>query len=104
MDGVVGSIQGLLDDIQRGLLDRAVAFQQERTKRVGDYAAFKEVMEGRPGFVVAAWCGSATCEAQIKADTQATIRNMPMERALPSGACVRCDQPAQFEAWFAKAY
>ena len=42
------------------------------------YDAFKQVMEGRPGFVIAPWCGSADCEAQIKTDTQATIRNMPL--------------------------
>ena len=36
-------------------------------------------MEGRPGFVIAPWCGSADCEAQIKTDTQATIRNMPLD-------------------------
>ena len=35
-------------------------------------------MEGRPGFVIAPWCGSADCEAQIKTETQATIRNMPL--------------------------
>ena len=41
------------------------------------YDEFKSVMEGRPGFVIAGWCGSAECEAQIKADTQATLRNIP---------------------------
>ena len=52
-------------------------------------------MEGRPGFVIAPWCGAAGCEAQIKTDTQATIRNMPIDGAAPSGTCVRCDKPAQ---------
>jgi prolyl-tRNA synthetase len=61
-------------------------------------------MEGRPGFVIAPWCASAECEAQIKADTQATIRNMPLAAATPVGTCVRCDNPAKAEAWFAKAY
>ena len=50
-------------------------------------------MEGRPGFVIAPWCGSVECEAQIKTDTQATIRNMPLDGAAPSGTCIRCDQP-----------
>ena len=75
-----------------------------RKAGVSDYEAFKEVMEGRPGFVVAPWCGSPECEAQIKTDTQATIRNMPLNAATPSGRCVRGDNPARFEAWFAKAY
>jgi prolyl-tRNA synthetase len=54
--------------------------------------------------VVAPWCGSAECEAQIKADTQATIRNIPFDGATPAGTCVRCDNAAQAEVWFAKAY
>ena len=54
--------------------------------------------------LVAPWCGSAECEAQIKADTQATIRNMPLDGERPSSPCVRCGNPARAEAWFAKAY
>jgi prolyl-tRNA synthetase len=104
MDGLVASIRALLEEIQRTLFDRAVQFRTENTQRVSDYETFKSVMEGRPGFVIAPWCGSAACEAQIKTDTQATIRNMPMTAATPSGRCVRCDLPAQAEAWFAKSY
>ena len=104
MDGLVASIRALLEQIQKTLFDRAMQFREERTQRVSDYDAFKNVMEGRPGFVIAPWCGSAACEAQIKTDTQATIRNMPMTPATPSGRCVRCDLPAQTEAWFAKSY
>ena len=78
----------MLDDIQRNLFERAVRFREEHTQRVESYAAFKEAMEGRPGFVIAAWCGSADCEAQIKTETQATIRNMPLNGPAPSGtAC-----------------
>ena len=61
-------------------------------------------MEGRPGFVIAGWCGSADCEAQIKAETQATLRNIPFGSERVSGTCVRCGKPSSVEAWFAKAY
>ena len=104
MDGLAARVREILDSIQRNLLERAVAFREAHTQRVESYAAFKEAMEGRPGFVIAAWCGSADCEAQIKTDTQATIRNMPLNAPAPSGTCVRCDSPSQAEAWFAKSY
>jgi prolyl-tRNA synthetase len=104
MDGLVASIRALLEQIQRTLFDRALQFREEHTHRVSSYEEFKDVLEGRPGFVIAPWCGSAACEAQIKTDTQATIRNIPMTSSTPSGRCVRCDQAAQAEAWFAKAY
>ena len=105
MDGLASKVRELLDEIQRGLLERAIKFREEHTFHADDYATFKTTMEGRPGFVIAPWCGDATCEAQIKTETQATIRNMPLDRKAPEGkGCVRCDKPAVAEAWFAKAY
>ena len=103
MDGLAARIQQLLDDVQRSLFDRARTFRDEHTHRVSTYEEFKQVMEGRPGFVIAPWCGSTDCEAQIKNETQATIRNMPRSGA-PGGSCIRCDQKAIAEAWFAKSY
>jgi prolyl-tRNA synthetase len=105
MDGLAGRIRALLDDIQRSLHARALQFREEHTQRADDYDSFKTLMEGRPGFVIAPWCGDATCEAQIKTDTQATIRNMPIDAPpLEGRTCIRCDRPAVAEAWFAKAY
>src|SRR4051794_16292771 len=105
MDGLPQRIAQLLEEIQTNLLHRALAFRAEHTQRVATYDEFKAVMEGRPGFVIAPWCGDAACETQIKTDTQATIRNMPLNAPEPSGRCIRCDAPAQHaEAWFAKSY
>jgi prolyl-tRNA synthetase len=104
MDGLQARVGDLLADIQRTLIDRARAFRVERTQRAANYDEFRKLMEGRPGFVIASWCGAADCEARIKTDTQATIRNMPLDSEAPTGRCVRCDSPAKTEAWFAKAY
>jgi prolyl-tRNA synthetase len=105
MENLPAQLRGLLDAIQQNLFDRAVAFRDEHTQRVATYDEFKQAMEGRPGFVIAPWCGSAECEGQIKTDTQATIRNMPLNPAAPSGRCIRCDNAARHgEAWFAKSY
>jgi prolyl-tRNA synthetase len=104
MDGLAERLRTLLDDVQKNLFERARQFRDEHTQRVVSYDELKAVMDGRPGFVIAPWCGSAECEAQIKAETQATIRNMPLEGGVPSGRCVRCDAEARAEAWFAKAY
>jgi prolyl-tRNA synthetase len=104
MAGLGGVIADLLEDIQRSLFERALRFREEHTTRVTSYDEFKSVMEGRPGFVIAGWCGSADCEAQIKADTQATLRNIPFAGASVSGTCVKCGSSSTGEAWFAKAY
>jgi len=104
MDGLADRVKALLDEIQSTLFERARQFREEHTQRVDTYEAFKHAMEGRPGFVIARWCGEGDCETHIKNETQATIRNMPMNASAPGGTCVRCDAPAAAEAWFAKAY
>jgi prolyl-tRNA synthetase len=103
LDGLGARILSLLDEIQQGLLKRAVDFRAEHTSTAANWEEFLVAMEGRPGFVIARWCGDAECEARIKAETQATIRNLPFEQ-VPGGMCVRCDRPAITEARFAKAY
>jgi prolyl-tRNA synthetase len=97
-------VPALLDEIQRNLLARARAFRDAHTTRVETWGEFEEAMAGRPGFVVASWCGRADCEAAIKAETQATLRNIPLAEPPLAGRCVRCSEPASVKAWFAKAY
>jgi prolyl-tRNA synthetase len=97
-------VPALLEEIQANLLARARAFREEHTTEVSSWDEFKSAMEGRPGFVIASWCGSAECEAQIKAETQATLRNIPMGSPRVAGQCVKCNGAAQVKAWFAKAY
>jgi len=105
MDTVVDTVTGLLDAIQRNLFERAVKFREEHTTSTLDYAEFQKLMEGRPGFVISPWCGSGTCEAEIKAETQATIRNVPFSAPSAEGkTCLKCGAPAISMAYFAKAY
>jgi prolyl-tRNA synthetase len=104
MEGLAGTIVGLLEEIQASLYTRALQFREDHTQRVSNFDEFKQVMEGRPGFVVCGWCGSAECEAQIKAETQATLRNIPFTGADVNGTCVKCGLPSPDDAWFAKAY
>ena len=97
-------VPALLEEIQANLLARAKAFREEHTTEVATWDEFKNAMEGRPGFVIAAWCGSADCEAQIKAETQATLRNIPLGSPRVDGQCVKCNGASHVKAWFAKAY
>ena len=105
MAGLPDAVKALLAEIQQNLLSRARAFRDDHTTAADTYDAFKATMEGRPGFVIAPWCGEAACEAALKTETQATIRNIPAgyEQA-PGKPCVRCGEAATVSAWFAKAY
>ncbi len=77
MDGLAGHVTALLDEIQANLLARALAFRESHTSSAATWDEFRQTMEGRPGFVIAPWCETDDCEAAIKAETQATIRNIP---------------------------
>jgi prolyl-tRNA synthetase len=105
MEGLTAHVVELLDAIQQALYERAIAFRAEHTSETDSYDEFKQIMEGRPGFVIAPWCGSAKCEADIKGETQATIRNIPFVSDPPVGkACLKCGGTATERAWFAKSY
>jgi prolyl-tRNA synthetase len=105
MDGLVARVEAMLADIQRALFDRALAFREAHTTEAGSYDEFKQILDGRPGFVIAPWCGSAACEAEIKTETQATIRNIPFTSAPADGqTCIKCGGGATARAWFAKSY
>ena len=104
-DGLGAHIEQLLATIQRALFERAVQFRTEHTSETSSYDEFKQIMEGRPGFVISPWCGSADCETAIKNETQATIRNIPFTGAPVEGkVCLKCGKPATANAWFAKSY
>jgi prolyl-tRNA synthetase len=105
MEGLAAHVEALLASIQRALFDRAVKFREEHTSETDSYDEFKQIMDGRPGFVVSPWCGSAACEASIKTETQATIRNIPFVSKPAAGkSCLKCGSPATVHAWFAKSY
>jgi len=103
-DGLADRITALLSEIQANLLARARQYREEHTSEVSTWDEFVAAMAGRPGFVIAAWCGSADCEAQVKTETQATLRNIPLSSPRIEGQCVKCGQSAGVKAWFAKAY
>ena len=109
-------VRELLDAIQKNLYDRAKAFRLENTRDVADYGEMKafygkagEENEGtataRGGFARAFWCGSAECEAKLKAETKVTLRCMPMDdQEHIHGPCALCGSPAKFRAIFARSY
>jgi len=105
MEGLAGHVERELAAIQQALFDRAIAYREEHTSQTDSYDEFKQIMEGRPGFVIAPWCGSTECETAIKNETQATIRNIPFVAPPADGkSCLKCGNAARAHAWFAKSY
>ena len=81
--------------------------ESELLKDPKKYGDFLPLFEGEkaPGFVEAFWCGDPECEAEVKADTKATVRCLPFGRQENvSGRCFHCGKEARHFAVFAKSY
>ncbi len=75
-EGIEDRIPSLLEEIQENIYNKALKHREECTYTCNSYDEFKErVKDG--GFFICDWDGTAETEAQIKADTQATIRCIP---------------------------
>ncbi|MEX2444919.1 MAG: proline--tRNA ligase [Alkalispirochaeta sp.] len=100
-------IRVLLEEMQGDLYARAKAFRDESTHYPESYDAFKELFNDGPGgFAVAPWDGDPVTEAQVKADTKATIRVLPFgnEAEAHGKRCLFSGNPAKYVAVFAKSY
>jgi prolyl-tRNA synthetase len=84
----------LLDDFQEFLLERATGFRESHTVTVNRWEEFTEAVA--TGWARALHCGRPECEDQIKAETAATPRCIPLEAPAESGTCVRCDAPSAY--------
>ncbi len=100
--GIAAAVVQTLDEIQKALFDRALAFRKANTAEPADYEEFKKAVE--KGFAFSWWCGNADCEASIKDETKATMRCIPLEQPGGTGKCIHCGQVAKEKAIFARAY
>ncbi len=101
-DGLGTAVEETLVAVQDGLHQRALAFREEHTYDPDDYDGFKEAVTR--GFAYSWWCGDPGCEAQIKAETTASLRCIPLEQEPGTGRCIHCDNPAEERAVFGRAY
>jgi len=103
-DTVGEKVRELLNEIQTSLYDRALKFRNENTTNVDNYQTFREVVTEQGGFLYAHWCGNAECEGQIKQETMATVRCIPLDSEGDSGGCVLCGEQSRKRVYFARAY
>jgi len=104
MEGLDLRIQGLLDDIQKSLFDKAKAFMDSRIYEVNSWEEFLDVINVKQGFALAHWDGSGETEEKIKEMTKATIRCIPLNNKLEDGKCVLTGNPSIQRVVFAKSY
>jgi prolyl-tRNA synthetase len=107
IDGIVNTVQALLEEIQTNLLQKALSFRVENTRSVDSYEEFKEEVK-KGGFILAHWDGTPETEQQIKEETKATIRCIPLpelkEFQSEPGVCMVTGKPSAGRVVFALSY
>ncbi|WP_431242630.1 proline--tRNA ligase [Flavobacterium sp. P21] len=101
---IVDYVNDLLEQIQNDLFAKALNYRNTHITQVNNFEEFKEVLEGKGGFISAHWDGTAATEEKIKDLTKATIRCIPLDAVEEVGTCVFTGNPSSKRVLFAKAY
>ena len=119
----VASVVSILEDMQKGMFQKALAYRNEHTRPIDVKAEFdafftpksksEDKAEIHGGFALSHWCGNEVCEAQVKDALKVTICCIPQggyagapwaDKVQEQGACVVCGQPSAQRVVFAKSY
>ena len=65
--------------MQKDLLAKARTFGRKTPLQSKLMLNFQKKLEESGGFLVAPWCQSRKCEDQVKEETKATIRCLPLD-------------------------
>jgi prolyl-tRNA synthetase len=107
LQSATAAVTSALDEIQASLLAAALERREQNSIRGATKAQFLEFIKGPGGFAYGGFCGSPTCEAEIKQQTNATIRVLPDPEFRSKEApqtCMWCGKPSVAEAVWAQAY
>jgi len=97
-------IAQLLEDIQANIFNKALQFREDHITKADSYDEFKELLDGKTGFISAHWDGTPETEQKIKEETKATIRCVPLDNKLEDGVCIYSGKPSTQRVLFARAY
>src|SRR5215469_6464135 len=98
LDAAPDLLQTELAAFQATLARRAADFRDDHTAVVNSWPEF--ITAVATGWALALYCGEQACEEEIKAETTATPRCIPLAGEPEQGTCVRCGKPVIF----ARAY
>ncbi len=101
---LVTTLERWMTDIQNNLYMQARSRLEENIRFTEEYEDFKQIIEEKRGFITAYWCGNEECENQIKKDTKATIRCIPLDQNTEKGKCIFCGQESSTLVYFGRAY
>jgi prolyl-tRNA synthetase len=104
LDAAPDVLAAELAAFQAMLAQRAADFRDDHTAVVNSWAEFVGAVA--VGWALALHCGEEACEDEIKAETTASPRCIPLAGESEQGTCVRCGKPSAYgkRVIFARAY
>ena len=102
-EGIAQTVKDMLVMIQENLLVKATKFRDDHIFEPRNYDEFKEIIDN-DGWCYVWWKANAENEAQVKEDTKATLRCIPIAQPGGSGKCIFSGEETSEKAYFAKAY
>ena len=114
-DEAVGKMPEILQSIQDGLLESALAFRKEHTVKIDSMDEFRDYFtpenSNKPeifgGFALSHWGGTAEDEARLQQDLKVTVRCIPFDGDLAGdeeGTCILTGNPSKKRVVFARSY
>ena len=98
------TLERWMPDIQNNLYMQARTRLEENIRFTESYEDFKKIVAEKLGFIKTYWCGDEQCENQVKAETKATIRCIPLEEQKGKGKCIFCGKETTTQVYFGRAY
>ena len=103
IEGIEDYVKNLLDDIQANIYKKALDYRNAHIYECDNYEEFKEKIKDG-GFFLCHWDGTPETEANIKEETQATIRCVPYMFEQTPGTDMVSGKPAKYRVLIARAY
>lgn len=104
LDDLETEVPKLLDTVQDGLFQAALARRANMTYTAKTLEELKDIADNKPGFIKAMWCGSRECEEKLKEYAGVSSRCIPFEQEHIADTCVCCGKPADKMLYWGKAY
>lgn len=92
---LVESINELLETIQKDMYHRALKRREELTFEAKNLEEVQNIMNNKPGFIKACWCGDEACELKMKEIKGLKSRCILENEKLISDKCVVCGKQAK---------
>jgi len=111
-DAFISELPRMLDEIQDGLLQKALQFRKEHTRDVDSEEAFRAFFtpenpdkpEIHGGFANAHFCGDPEWEDRLQKELKVTVRCVPFTDQAESGTCIFTGKPSAQRVVFGKSY